>query len=665
VSVRARLRRPLVLALVLGLGLGTLAWLLPLGPAGRTLEHKGLDLLFLLRGAHAAPDDVVIVAIDEPSFARLALQWPWPRSVHARLTDRLRAAGARVIAFDVLFAEPSAPAEDRALADAFRRAGNVVLATDHRVLEGRGGRRTVRVAPLPLFQESAAAVGVVNQGQDRDGVIRWTRAELDGLPAFAAAAARLAGGGWSPGPGPFLVNHVGPSPAFTTVSYWEALDPAEAPDDLFRDRVVLVGRAAGPAGRPVDDSHFTPFFWLGRRPTPGVELHASILDTVLRARPIARVPDAAHAGWALGWALVAGVLAGRLAPWRGLAVTGALVAVQGATALTLFAASERWLPWVGPALASGAVYASTMVVRWRRTERERAFIQSAFQRYLHPTVVQALIDDPARLRLGGESVEVTVCFTDLAGFTRVAEKLTPAELVTLVNEYLSAMTGVVLAHRGMLNQMLGDGILAIWNVPVASPAHPLEACRAALAMQARLADLNRQWAAQGRPPLAMRIGLHTGPAVAGNIGSPEHFHYGVMGDTVNLASRLEQVNKLYGSAVMVSEDTARRVEADLVLRPLDLLRVVGRAEPVRIYECVGAPGEIAPARSALLAAFAEGLAAYQARDWARALVRFEAAAAVDADDGPTRVYLERARQFLVEPPPDDWDGVYTARSKSG
>ena len=650
---------------LLGLVVGVAAWLFHLGPAGRGLENKFLDLLFLLRGALPAGDNLVIVAVDDQSFSDLGLQWPWPRSLHARLTERLHAARARVIGFDILFSEPSPPDQDAALAEAFARAGNVVLGSDLRIVEAAAYRQTLRVAPLPALERAASGVGVVNQIQDQDGTIRKARLGIGGAPSFAYLVARVSGWRGPPGEAPFLINYRGPSPAFRTISYSQALDPKAVPDDVFRDKIVLIGRAAGAPGRPVDDAHYSPYFWLGRRLTPGVEIHASILDTVLHERPIRPVGQAARVGWALGWGLAGAVVAGRVGPWVGLGITLGLLVLQGGIALGSFAGAEVWIPWGSPVLATGAGYGATVAVRWRRTEREKAFIQGAFQRYLHPSVVRQIIEQPGTLRLGGESVEATVCFADLEEFTRIVEKLTPEELVALLNSVLAAMIEVILAHRGMLNQVLGDGILAIWNVPVPSPHHALDACRAAIAMQERLAQLNLERAEHGSPPLKMRIGIQTGQVVAGNIGSPELFHYGVVGDTVNLASRLEQINKLYGTRIILGEDTARQARDVLVLRELDLIRVVGRVEPVRIYECVGARAAVPADTVRALTAFEDGLQAYQRGEWRQALADLERAAALAPSDGPTRVFLERSRHFLAESPPSDWDGVYTARSKSG
>jgi adenylate cyclase len=217
----------------------------------------------------------------------------------------------------------------------------------------------------------------------------------------------------------------------------------------------------------------------------------------------------------------------------------------------------------------------------------------------------------------------------------------------------------------MLNQTMGDGILALWGVPLPNAEHPLDACRAALAMQARLAAFNREGEAAGRPALKMRIGIQTGEIVVGNIGSAERFSYGTVGDNVNLASRLEGVNKLYGTGIVLGEDTAARVRDTVALRELDLVRVVGRQEPIRVYECLGLRGAVPAEREPALGAFAAGLGAYRDRDWKGALAHFEQALAQAPEDGPSRLYVDRAREFLSEPPPEAWDGVYTARTKEG
>lgn len=649
----------------LGLATALIAWLLHFGVLGRSLDAKGLDLLFILRGPHAIPDDAVIVAIDELSFAELGLQWPWPRTLHARLVDRLRTAGARVIAFDVIFAEPSKPDEDAALAGAVERAGNVVLASDLRIVETPTIRQTIRVMPLPILARVAARLGNVNLVQEQDGVIRRAKLAIHDVPAFAGAVVSLAG--W---PGPvtdtaFLINYVGPWPAFRTVSYAAALDAMATPDAMFRDKVVFVGRAVGPAGRPVDDAHYTPYFWWNRRLTPGVEIHASIVDTVLRHREIGRVNDGLRFAWAAGWGVLAALSIGRASPATGVFIALLLGTAQAGVALAVLSFANVWVPWVTSGLATGVVYGATLMIRWRSAEREKAFVRDAFQHYVHPTVVEAILERPDRLRLGGERVEATVLFSDLEGFTTLAEGLTPEELIAFLNRYLSAMSDVILEHRGMLNQTTGDGILAVWSVPIRNADHAIDACRAALAMQERLVTSSAELSLAGRRPLRMRIGIHTGHVVVGNVGSPQQFRYGLVGDAVNLAARLEGINKLYGTGLVVSEDTAQQLRDAFVLRELDLIRVVGRVQPARIYECLGPRDTRRTERHRGLAVFAAGLDAYRRRDWDTALDLMERACVAMPGDGPSLEYVTRIRRYLLESPPEDWDGVYAAQTKQG
>jgi adenylate cyclase len=648
---------------ILGLAIGVVAWLLYLGPAGRAIEQKGLDLLFVLRGQLPAPEDIVIVAVDEPSFAELGIQWPWPRSLHAKLVDRLRDAGARVIAFDIIFAEPSTPEEDAALAHALARAGNVVLGTDLRVIETATISQTLRVGPIPMLERVATGIGVVNLVQDSDKVIRTARLSLGDFATFATVVAQKAGWSDTPASNSFLINYLGPSHAVRTVSYSQALTRGDLPDEAFRGKIVFIGRSSGPAGKPVEDSHFTPYFLRGRRRTQGVEIHANIVDTLLRGRPIRPAGWVLELTWIVGLSLSTSLLIGWLAPWTGFGTTLFLVVAEGSLALVAFSVSQTWFPWVISGSAMGGVYGGTMVFRWRQSELEKGLIRRAFQHYLHPVMVQQVLENPEELRLGGKSVESTVLFSDLEGFTRISEGLSASELVALLNEYFSAMTDVILAHRGMLNRTIGDGILALWGVPVPEPNHALAACKAAVAMQRRLASLNQEWEGNGRTPLRMRIGIQTGEIVVGNIGSLERFDYTAIGDNVNLASRLEGVNKLYGTSIILGEDTARLVRDSLELRELDRIKVVGRLGAVGIYECLGEQGELSEDLPAFLDTFRMGLAAYESRDWAKALAIFQQTLALNPADGASRVYIERCLKFLREPPSYDWDGVYVSESK--
>jgi adenylate cyclase len=275
--------------------------------------------------------------------------------------------------------------------------------------------------------------------------------------------------------------------------------------------------------------------------------------------------------------------------------------------------------------------------------------------------VEAIIAQPDRLELGGEEIETTVLFADLEGFTLLSETMPPQALIKLLNDYFTPMTRIIMAHQGTLDKYIGDALMALWGAPVPMPDHALRACGAAIEMERTMTGLQAQWQEMGLPLLTARLGLHTGPVVAGNVGSRERFNYTVLGDTVNLASRLEGVNKAYGTRILLSEETARLVRDRLLVRELDLVQVKGRSQPVTIYELVGPYPPAGP--PAWMDYFAVGLGAYRQRQWEEASQAFWEVLNLNPGDRPAQVFLGRCRFFAAAPPPPDWQGVFVLESK--
>jgi len=257
-------------------------------------------------------------------------------------------------------------------------------------------------------------------------------------------------------------------------------------------------------------------------------------------------------------------------------------------------------------------------------------------------------------------VEVTVLFTDLEGFTSLSEGMPPHDLVQLLNAYFTPMTRIILEHRGTMDKYIGDAIMALWGAPVHFRGHALQACEAALDMQAAMEELQKEWRSLGWPPLRARLGLHSGPVIAGNIGSLELFNYTAIGDTVNLAARLEGVNKVYGTGILLSDSTCRQVQGAMLVREVDLIQVKGREQPVTIYELLGRQGGDRPE---WLEIFAAGREAYQRQDWQEALGHFQTVLRLKPDDQAAVVFLGRCLNFQQQPPPPDWQGVYVLESK--
>jgi len=614
------------------------------------------------------PGDIVVVAIDELSFSELGMQWPWPRRVHAALIDKLARAGARTIVFDLLFdVDSKDPEDDQILAAAIRGAGNVVLAMDRADATDRTYSVVQWTKPIPQLAEASAGLGAIRFDYDPDGVLRTAALSLDDQPSLALAAASRTGGFHQPTEPErsFLIHFNGPPRlGIRTVSYYQALDAEKAlPPGLFKDKTVLVGLSlAAPSTPQATADHFT---------TPaavemaGVEIHANVLDTLLRNRAIADPFGGRRVLLAL--MLVVSAIAAltfyRLSPATGILSLPAIAAGWISGSYGFLASIGTRVPVIPPLIAIVGAYASAAAYRYALVSRERRFIKRAFEHYVSPAVVQRMLADPAKLQLGGEEWDVTVIFTDIEGFTGLAERLSPRGLQQHLSRYFTEMLELLLREGATLDKLIGDSIMAYFGCPIANAVHAEHACRGALAIQRRMVELNREWQQEGLPALQTRIGINSGIVVAGNMGTTEIFNYTVLGDTVNLASRLEGVNKEYGSFTIIGEDTWSRVQHLFEARELDFIRVKGKADPVAIYELAAEKNGLPPKRKQVFERFASGLALYRQREWERAERDFEAALAIDANDGPSATLLKRCERYRMQPPEKNWDGVYIMNTK--
>ena len=515
--------------------------------------------------------------------------------------------------------------------------------------------------PVPELAATARAIGAIQLPFDPDGSIRRAQLTIDGRPSLAFTAASE-GTGFQLPEGldlstPHLFRFNGPPRrGVATVSYYQALDAKNSlPPGVFKGKHVFVGRALEAA--PVDDvqDHFTTPVGLL---TPGVEVHATIVDALLRQRFITE-PFASAGAVAALCAVVAFAAAAGLF-FVGPPMGGALVA--GFTALLIgvgYVAIQQGihLPIAAPAVTVTAAYLGTAAYRFALATRERRMIKRAFQHYVAPAIVDQMLADPSKLKLGGEQYEVTVLFSDLEGFTALSERLTPQQLSAHVGEYFKEMLDVLLPQHGTLDKLIGDSIMMYFGCPIPHPEHAVQACRGALAMQRQMSDLNHRWSSRGLPPLRTRIGINTGVAVAGNMGTTTIFNYTILGDCVNLASRLESVNKEYGTLTIVGEDTWKLVHGSFEGRELDWIRVRGRTTPLTIYELGAEAGQLDGRRRDVFRHFAEGLVLYREQRWSEAAAAFDRALALDPSDGPSRTLSARCTLYRHQSPAE-WDAVH-------
>ena len=331
-----------------------------------------------------------------------------------------------------------------------------------------------------------------------------------------------------------------------------------------------------------------------------------------------------------------------------------------------FAFLHGW--WLNFIVPSGTLVANVGFVAVYRAlveEREKRRVRGAFQQYLSPEVIRRLLENPELVK--PRKTEITVMFSDVRGFTSISEKLDAQELAALLNEYLTDMTQIVFAHNGTLDKYIGDAVMAFWGAPFEEPGHATQACHAALEMMARLKEMQKKWQAEGKPVLDIGVGLSTGVASVGNMGSTLRYGYTALGDTVNLSSRLEGLNKEYATHILLSEATYAVVEDPLlVFRELDLIRVKGKLQPVTLYELLasrGTPEGDAPGLEERLELFAQGRLCYRERKWEDAQTIFEQLLQQWPDDGPARMYLNRCKEYFAAGPDAAWDGVYIMTHK--
>ncbi|MFN8390816.1 MAG: adenylate/guanylate cyclase domain-containing protein [Bdellovibrionota bacterium] len=636
------------------------------------------DALFRLRGPLPRPDQVVVVAVDEVSFDELNAQWPWPRSIHGRLLDSLFAAGAKAVALDILFAEPSSEEEDAAFAAAVSRHPNVVLAKDFSYMTDPvlGYQQMKIVSPDPILNRLThpPRTGFVSIAPEADGYLRRIRLEFPDGDAFAVEAAKAFGqtkaetvdAVETDDAGLRWINFAGPARTVPTVSYYQALDPATyLPPNYFKDKLVFVGVSAASEANiysPTADHFLCPFSREDGAYIPGVEVHANAALNVVRDNFISSL--GASYGRSIG--LVVGFLSALLfltyRPVFSSFLYAGWTGILGAATMYFFENQQLVIAPVYLFVPLSISYLGCPFIHYWYTYKQKAFIRKAFSTYLAPDLVAQLINNPDRLELGGEEIEGTVIFLDLSGFTAFSERLKPKELIELINRNLGACADVVLKWQGMIDKYIGDCIMAVWGVPISTPDHAIKACSAVCDIQERIKVLAVEEQKLTGVSLSVRVGINSGLLVAGNVGGGQHFNYTVLGNEVNLASRLEGTNKYYGTDVILSESTAKKIGDGFLLRELDVIRVVGQKVPVKIYQLLGRRGS-SSTREDVEALFQEGRRLYTERQWEEAIGKFKEVLAISPGDIPSKKYVMRCEEFAFSPPDSNWDGVYQMMSK--
>ncbi|HEC12012.1 MAG TPA: CHASE2 domain-containing protein [Acidiferrobacteraceae bacterium] len=683
-----------------------------LAPVSRVFERKTVDLLFR---AYADPDKadkrIVILEVDQLSldhYERDNISFPWPRSLYNPLIAYLNDSGVKAIIFDILFnnMSPYGEAVDARFAKAISQAGNVTLAATTRSQHSKGDRLKISqkfglaykgTAPLPIRRhldslpqpvmlQAAAALGSVSLGPDPDGVYRKVKpfTEVDGylIPALFSAPLFMSrpeavftphglrvGEHLIPidGDGNIWINYHGPRGTYLRISIKKAMDSAlqtqeDAPPnisatlskDLFKDAYVIIGYSAP----GLFDLKPTPL----HANSPGIEIQAAALDTLLNNNYLEPAPY-----W---WSVIIAYLGAFLVAAAVIRLINVIapIAVFLAVAVALFAI-------VGLAFSDGLLlnllcietsalvaFIGASIFRYNTEGRQRRFISEAFSHYVSPKVVAQIIAEPERLTLGGEKKELSILFTDLVGFTSLSETLSANALVNVLNQYTTLVSDVVMQRDGTVDKYIGDAVMAFWSAPIIQTEHARSCVLAALECQQKMASFRQAMLKQYGVNVAMRVGINTGMCIVGNMGSRSRFDYTAIGDAVNQTSRLEALNKTYGTSILVSEAAWKASGKVAFGRLIDYLKVKGKEIPIRAYEAMCLAGEQSDDMAFLKKHYDLAFEAYTNRQWDD-VIKITEFILKQLNDGPSNILFKRAQQFRKTPPSDAWDGSYTHSTK--
>lgn len=650
------------------------------------LENFHLKISNLLFKNNNSPSpEIVIIAIDDASIADnpisdnsrhgdfLGRYWDWSRLYHQAVLEKIEENGAKVVAFDIAFSQvsnkisvktlesilsgtaqdqllktlgtyvmPTHP-EDLAFAESLGKYNNVVLF----IKEG--------TQPIELFASQIDSLGIGNVEPDPDGLVRripfegsFAQKIVEKIDPTLAKNVPLEDGN-------LIINYSTPPYKYTSISfkdiYFDTFDKS-----LLKDKIAIIG-VTTPS---VQDHAPTPI-----KPEvmmPGVEIHANAIQTILDQKFLINQSKTSQVITIFAISVLSTLALIFLNIWIGIALIITLFFAYYGAAHAAYS-NGIIINMVYPYITILLVYISSVVYKYFAEVRKRKQVQEAFGKYLSPSVLKEVLKNPRLLHRSGTKKEVTVFFSDIAGFTSVSEVINPHALIDLMNDYLGTMTDIIFKHEGTLDKYVGDAIVAYFGAPVHQDDHAIRACHTALEMRTALPTLHEKWKKEGKPPVDFRVGINTGEAIIGNIGSENYFDYTVMGDEVNLGSRLEGANKKYETKIMISESTYNQVKDFFEVRLLDLIQVKGRNKAVRVFELLSHKNRLSETGGKLLEAYNKGMDLYLARKFGEAHETFKQALLIHPEDGPSKLYLQRCEILRDFPPSADWDGVFSMKTK--
>ena len=575
-------------------------------------------------------DNIAIIEIDDSSINKIG-RWPWDRSVFTSLIQKTQ--DAKVIGIDVSFFEPSN--NDSSLKQIVESSDNIVLAAE------------VSNSQLfkPIFNTD---YGYVNILVDSDGIVRSFSPNLnEEVEPFAFQIYKKA---FNPSAkienNIYQINYASSPSSYKSYPAYDVLQG----DIDFSNKIVLIGATAP----NLQDTYFVPTS--DGVAMPGVEIHANIIQNFVFDDFLKKESKILVLIITLLTAFFGFFILSKLKTHHLILSIISLIAIYGLIAIYLFSNFNYLIDLFYFPLSLLVFTGTGIGVRYVQEKKHSAYITDAFSRYLSKDLVSEIVDKRHELKLGGAKREITVFFSDIRSFTSISEKLSPEKLVHLINLYLNRMTSIILKHKGTVDKFIGDAIMALWNAPLKEEDHPKLACESAIEQIKDLKELQKELKQQKLPPINIGCGLHTGEAIIGNMGSEDRFDYTAMGDTVNLASRLEGLTKQYGADIIVSEATYQKVKDDFLFRKLDAVKVKGKNKPVIIYELFA---ENSKENINLVEQFEKALELYFKSKFKEAIKEFQK----NKDDVASKLFIERCKEYIKNPPKKPWDGSFEMKTK--
>ncbi len=634
----------------------------------RTWHLFFIDALYT---PHPAHDKIVLILVDEKSIEKIG-RWPWKRSIHAELLKKLGNAPA-VIGLDIAFSQPTTVEEDTALANQIQENAPVVLPIKAGVLHSE---ENAIIASELIYPHASvgkyADNGIINVLSDQDGVvrrapIRIVSQEKKPLDSFALALIRNYYthsfqhldtaisdlNAIQADQGSLYIDYSGKPMSFPSYSYSDVLE-GQVDTSIFTDKIVIIGVSVP----GLYDKYSTPF--ASSRAMSGSEIHANIVQTILNERYLHQESSFSVLLTLLAVTFLTTFLIATLRLSMGVLLS--VILFFSLIVYDIISFDRGVIRFVAvPLIGLLVAFIIALLNKYYLTNKRKQFITSAFLHYVARPVAKQILRDPSKLRVGFEKAEVTVLFSDIAGFSSFAEILPPEKVAALLNPYLARMTDIIHDHRGVLEGYIGDAVMAWWGHPEPEPDHTLLACQTALAMQDAIKEIKKDWEQVSDLDFYVRIGICTGNVAVGNRGSNDRFAYAITGDTVNLGARLEGLNKQYGTRILLSESSYDYVKDRVVARKLDTVAVKGKHKSVTIYELrsLGKPNKT---EQLFLSRFEKMRAEYEKGNFKDALHLCNHFVRLYPEDPAGKTYKVRCKE-LTKNPPVQWDGVFRPTEK--